>query len=277
MRREDDGVCPLKAVLVVLHTLAVDEFRPDRDDLALARLVVVAVQGVPAAGGTADRAGEDDVGVVGMDRYLPALRASDEVAVGIEDSPLLDVATGSAYRAVVLLRRIHAIGIVVVGVHPVELRCRLIVDRRPRVPVVEGHAGPAVVPLYQALRVRGVDPQVVVVAVRHRHLVEGAPSVGRLPALEVQDPHGLGVLGIAEYVAVVPRPLDELRIARYELPRLAQVVGPVETPVLGLDDRPNATFLRGGDGDAHATLDAPRKPLVPADALPRVPAVRRPV
>ena len=108
---------------------------------------------------------------------------------------------------------------------------------------------------------------------RHRHLVERAASVGRLPALEVQDPHGLGVLGIAEHVAVVPRTLDELRIVRYALPRLPQVFRAVEAPVLGLDDRPDATILGGGDGDAHASLDALRKPLFAADVLPRVTTV----
>ena len=45
---------------MVLYALPVDEFRPDRDDLALARLVVVAVQGVAAAGRAAYRTGEDD-------------------------------------------------------------------------------------------------------------------------------------------------------------------------------------------------------------------------
>ena len=41
---------------MVLHALAVDELRPHGDDLALTGLVVIAVQGVPAAGRAANRA-----------------------------------------------------------------------------------------------------------------------------------------------------------------------------------------------------------------------------
>ena len=74
-------------------------------------------------------------------------------------------------------------------------------------------------------------------------------------------------------MTVVPRTLDELRIVRYALPRLAPVFRAVEAPVLGLDDRPDATILGGGDGDAHASLDALWKPLFAADVLPGVTAV----
>ena len=208
-----------------------------------------------------------------MNRDLSALRASDEVAVGIENRAFFEVPAGRADRAVVLLGGVYPVGIVVVRVHPVELGRRLIVDRRPGIPAVEGHAGASVVALNHAFRVCGVDPQVVIVTVRHRHLVERAASVGRLPALEVQYPHGLGVLGIAEHVAVVPGALDELRIVRYELPSLPQVVGAVESSVLGLDDGPDATILGGGDRDAHASLDALWQALLAAEVLPSVTAV----
>ena len=52
-----------------------------------------------------------------------------------------------------------------------------------------------------------------------------------------------------------------------------QVFRAVEAPVLGLDDRPDATILGGGDGDAHASLDALREPFFAADVLPRVTTV----
>ena len=95
VRRKDDGIRPLEAILVILHALPVHELRPHRDDLALASLVVIAVQGVAAARRAADSAGKHHVGVVGMNRDLPTLRASDEVAVGIEDGTLFEVAAGA--------------------------------------------------------------------------------------------------------------------------------------------------------------------------------------
>ena len=53
--------------------------------------------------------------------------------------------TGHGNRGVVLLGGIDAIGILVVGVDAIELRGRLVVDRRPGLAAVATYAGAAVV------------------------------------------------------------------------------------------------------------------------------------
>src|SRR3546814_7191352 len=53
-------------------------------------------------------------------------------------------------RGVVLLRRVDPVGILVVDVDAVELRCALVVYRRPALAAVERHAGAAVVALDHA-------------------------------------------------------------------------------------------------------------------------------
>ena len=62
------------------------------------------------------------------------------------------------------------VGELVVRGDMVELRRQLVVNGRPGVAAVEGDAGTTVVALDHALRVAGVDPQVVVVTVRGGHL-----------------------------------------------------------------------------------------------------------
>src|ERR1700720_749566 len=65
-------------------------------------------------------------------------------------------------RGVVLLCGINAIGILVVGVDAIELRRRLVVDRRPGLAAIAAHAGAAVVAFDHTLRIGGVDPGVAV-------------------------------------------------------------------------------------------------------------------
>jgi hypothetical protein len=74
-----------------------------------------------------------------------------------------------------------------VGDDVVELRGRLVVDRGPRAAAVERDVGAAVVALDHPARVVGRDPQVVVVAVRHRDRGEGLPPVERAVEAGVED------------------------------------------------------------------------------------------
>src|SRR5215475_5110896 len=104
-----------------------------------------------------------------MHRDVAALRGADGIAVA-EGDGALGGARRHADGRVVLLRTVHPVGELVVRGDMVELRRQLIVNGRPGVATVEGDAGPTVVALDHALRVTGVDPQVVVVTVRGGHL-----------------------------------------------------------------------------------------------------------
>src|SRR5581483_1304270 len=79
VRRDDDRVGPGKAVSMFPRAVAAGRFRPGRDQPNLVDPPVVALQRVAAAGGRADGADVDDVGVVGADGDVAAFPcAGDE-------------------------------------------------------------------------------------------------------------------------------------------------------------------------------------------------------
>ena len=110
--------------------------------------------------------------------------------------------------------------------------------------MVEGDIGAAVVALDHAPVVVGIDPEIVIVAMRGGNFGEGLAAIRAAPELEVVDVDGLGVLRIGGDVGVVPGPGDQALIVADLLPLVAVVVGAVE-PALGsvLDQRPDATGL----------------------------------
>ena len=114
----------------------------------------------------------------------------------------------------------------IIGCDVVELGGGLIIDGRPGGPAVEGDAGPSIVPLNHTLGVVGIDPQVVVIAVRGGDLVEGLATIGRLPALEIENPNGVGVLGVGEDMLVVPRSPLKVPVIANHLPGGTSVIGP---------------------------------------------------
>src|SRR5215218_7648839 len=108
---------------------------------------------------------------------------------------------------------------------------------------------------------------------RRDDLVEGAPAVGRFPAVQVEHIDGLGVLRVGEDVAVVPGPLPQLRVIAHALPVCAAVVGTEEAAFFGLDDRPDSARLSGRDGDANLAFDAGWQAGVLADVGPAIAAI----
>ena len=140
--------------------------------------MVVALQYAVAAGRAADGADVGDVVILGMHRDVAALTGADRVAVGPGDTVVLGGA-GHRQAGVVLLGGVDVVGKAIVSGDAVELGGRLVEDSRPGGAAVVAHAGPPVVALDHALRICGIDPQIVIVAVRGGHLVVGAASIGR--------------------------------------------------------------------------------------------------
>ena len=275
VRREGQREGPLKAVLLRAHVLAEVVLGPDRHELHLLGLVVVAQDGSTAAARAPDRPGVDDVGVLGIDGDVSALREAHRVAVAPADVALARAAR-DADRRVVLLRRVEPVRELVVQVHVVELCRRLVVDRREALAPVIGDTGAAVVALDHAPRVLGVDPQVVVVAVWGGDAVEAATSVGRLHEREVQAVDRLGVPGVGHDVAVVPGATEQRLVRADPLPGVASVLRAVEaTAALGrLDQRPDAAAARGRCADPHAPEKRLGETGVPGDLVPALAAVR---
>ena len=242
VRRERDGEGPLEAVLLRSHVLAEVVLRPDRDELRLLRAAVVAQQRTAAPAGAADGARVDHVAVLGVHGDVAALREADPIAVvpGDEAAPR---AARHADGRVVLLRGVNAVGELVVDVDVVELPGRLVEDGREGVAAVVRDAGPAVVALDHAPRISGVDPQVVVVAVRCSNAPEAAAAVGRALHREVHAVERVGVDRVGDDVAVVPGPANQGLLRADPLPAVAAVLGAVEPalPLCGLDHGPDPT------------------------------------
>ena len=272
MGREHDRIGPLEADLgrvAVEHPLG-----PDGDETDLLGAVVVALEGVAAAGRRADRADEHDVRIVGLDRDVAALGGTRRVAVAPRDGAHAGAARHRD-RGVVLLASVDHVRELVVDVEVVELRGRLVVDRRPRVAGGERHPGTAVVGADHAVGILRIDPEAVVVAVGCDELGELVATVDRLPRLHVEHEHRVGVGRMGDDVHVVPGPPRQLGLARGLDPRVAVIVAAVQAALttFGFDHRPHPTPLGGRDGDADLAERAVGQTRVLREVRPGVAAV----
>ena len=112
------------------------------------------------------------------------------------------------------------------------------------------------------LGVVGVDPDVVVVAVRALADVgERLAAVGRAERARVEQVHGVLVVRIRGDVRVVERALPEAPGRVHQRPARAGIVGREEPAVLVLDERVDAVRIGAGDGDADPADDARRQAL----------------
>ena len=81
----NDGVGPGKAVFVLPCAIAAHPHRPGCHQANLFGAMIIPLQGVAAAGGAANRAHKNDVGVVGVDGNVAAFAGTREEAVGPGD------------------------------------------------------------------------------------------------------------------------------------------------------------------------------------------------
>ena len=123
----------------------------------------------------------DDVRVGGVHLGVEAVAAAHPEPVGIGDPRRAARRARAAPRAVVLQAAVHEVRLPHVRAHRVELAHRHRVDELPRVALVVAHVEAAVVAEHEVPRVRRVDPQRVVIAVRDSlHDPEGRAAVHRL-------------------------------------------------------------------------------------------------
>ena len=121
-------------------------------------------------------AGKDDVRIVGPDRDVARLTATDLPRVGHRDARERH-ATRHRDRAVVLLRGVEPVRLPVVRDHVVVLRRRLVVLRRPRLPAIFGDCRAAVIAFDHAIGVLRINPQIVTVAMRRIQCLERLPAI----------------------------------------------------------------------------------------------------
>ena len=155
-------------------------------------------------------------------------------------------------RRVVLLPAVYAVGEPVVGIDPVDLRGRLVVDARPGLAAIEGYRGAAVVGVDHVPVVVGIDPVIVMVAVGRLLLFERDATVDRFHERRVEHVDDVLVHRVRRDVHVIPGARPEDARAVLEFPRLAAVVAAVKAALAGhgLDDRVQPLRVTRGDVDA---------------------------
>src|SRR5207249_8510644 len=126
---DEDRRVPLEAVLQVRGRAPVGELGPRHDVAYLPGAVVVAGDLAPVL------ARVDDARLLRVGRHPAARAPAGRVPVALRD-PVAGNAARNADVGVVLLRAVAPVGELVVHRHPVELRGRLVVLRRPGPPAV---------------------------------------------------------------------------------------------------------------------------------------------
>ncbi len=151
----------------------------------------------------------NDIGIIRADCNVAALAAADLVVVGDRDRTKRRAA-GKRNGRVILLRAVDAVGHLIVGDHVIEFACGLVIDRRPALGTVEGHAGTTIMTADHTLPIAGIDPEIVIVAMWNGNLREGRSAINRFVAALVEYPERIGVLGIGIDVLVVPGTLAQV-------------------------------------------------------------------
>ncbi len=130
MWRVQDRERPLEPIAEVLGAVAhAGQFRPRSDDaLFFGSMIVTNEAAIPRA--TADRAADHDIRIGRFDGDVTALAATRLIPVGLSDGTGRRC-TRNGQRGIVLLRTIQPVRHLIVGGHVIELRRRLVENRRP--------------------------------------------------------------------------------------------------------------------------------------------------
>src|SRR5260370_13297062 len=118
----------------------------------------------------------DDIGIIRADCNVAALAATDFVVVGESDRTKRRAA-GKRNGRVILLRSVDSIRHLVIRDHVIVFSCRLIINRRPALGAVEGHAGTTIMTADHTLRIAGIDPEIVIVAMWNGNMREGLSAI----------------------------------------------------------------------------------------------------
>ncbi len=250
IRGDLDGDRPLEPMLEVRRVMAVDELSPN-----LVILLLAVDAAVPSKCALAVRI--DHIRVVGMGNYRTRLATAYRLPLrlGTGRRAASGGETRQRDRRVVLLTRVYPVRKLVVHVHLVELGGGLILLGGPRLSPIQRDIRPAIIGLDQEVRVVGVDPHVVIVAVRRRNPVEVGPGIcGLVEALLGVHIDHVALLRIPGHIGVIEGTLHQIVPVIHQLPGLPLVIRPVEPLLrrLGLHQRPDAIGV--GRRDAEVDL-----------------------
>ena len=245
MRRDHDGEGPLEAVGHILCTAADRIVNQDRNVLFLIRALVVAsdIARVVAAIG--------DVGIGGLSHDVTAFEAGDAPPVLFADAPARR-ARCHGKRGVVLLGAVQTVGEGCIYRDVIELTRRQI-ELRERAAAVFGDLEAAVIGNDKPLRIGGVDPHVVVVAMARTDAIPRAAAIIAAEHANVQHVHAICVFGVGINVIEIPRPCTDIRVIIHAPPRCACIVAAEQAAAcLVFDHGPDQVAL--GARHIHADL-----------------------
>ena len=135
---------------------------------------------------------------------------------------------------------------------------------------VHRHRATAIVRAHEVRRIGGVDPEVMVVAVRTvADARQRLPGVGRPEQRRVLRVHDVRVLMIGEQVRVVERALTDVPVAVHQRPRGTRIVALEQAAVVVLDQGIHTVRIRGRECHTNTTHQSRRQALVARDLGPR--------
>src|SRR5712692_7820362 len=156
-------------------------------------------------------AGEVTIVVTGINDFriaevrpdVSGLSPADRVPVPLTDHAVI-AATSNGHGCVVLLCAIDAVVEFVVGGNMVALGRWLVVLWSPRCAAVHSDSAAAVVCLDHALRIRRINPELVIVSMGDGQRVEKPSAIRRTKTTQVEQIHSALVLRISEHVVLIP-------------------------------------------------------------------------
>ena len=143
----------------------------------------------------------------------------------------------------------------------VELGRRLVTLRGPACASVRAHIGAAVVGLNHPVRIIGIDPQPVIVAMRNADRPEGLSTIVGAVHACVENVDTIHGAGIGKNMRVVKGPLAVAAVIIHQCPVLASIIGAEQSAFVRFDQRPDAVPISISDRHANPADSAAGQPV----------------
>ena len=273
VRRQRERRVPDEAVLETIGWPADRRQRPDLHVVHELRAAIVLRDDAAHAPGSRS-AGPHEIPVDGIGRREAALATADAHRMSARDARELDACEEEIPCARIARhhgrRPVLPVAVDVIGDSVVDRRVIHLRERQlgldPRLAAIDRHRDAAVVAHHHAVAVRGIDPDVVVIAagiLRERRIDDRPSAVQRLRPVRREEVRLIGVVGRHAHPVVVVRAARDLPVRVHHLPVVAAVVGAEEASgvgrlavrrrhaIAGLDERVNTIGIRLADAESH--------------------------
>ena len=192
-----------------------------------------------------------DVGIPGINRNVAAFSTTHRIPIPFGNAKT-GRAAGNTDGAIVLLGPVHAVRKLAVHGHMVELRGGIFLIR-PAFSTIITDVGTPIIGFNHALRVVGINPQVVVVPMGCGNGLKGFAAIGGFVKADIQHVHRFRRFGVSNDVGIIKCPLAKILVAVGAHPGFAAILRPKNPALFGLDDGIHQVFLRGRHRNANFT------------------------